>query len=96
MINVLLGIIIVELLVMFTMGVVAWRKVKVYLTWNTRYQTSEYEQAIQTPKFKKPSLPAKKLKQKGRTVKNQDDLVDITDLDFDTGFKALEDIANEN
>lgn len=77
-------------------GFLAWRKVSVFLTWNTRYQTAAYEQAVTTPKVRKQTLPPQKLTKHGRELKHQDDLVDISELDWETGYKALEDIANGN
>lgn len=73
-----------------------WQKVSTYISWNTNYQTAEYQQSVTTPKkatlFSKPQ----KVEQKGRDLKNTDDLVDLADLDWEKGYKALEDIANGN
>lgn len=71
-----------------------WQKVNLYLTWNTRNDSLEYEQAITKPKFRKPPAPASKTENRGREIKSVDDLVDISDLDFDTGLKMVEDIAD--
>lgn len=72
----------------------AWRKVSTFLTWNTRYQSAEYERAVTGMKARKPALPAQKLAQRGRSLTPADELVDLADMDWEQGYKALEDIAN--
>lgn len=73
-----------------------WQKISTYISWNTNYQTAEYQRSVTTSK--KPTLFSKpqKVEQKGRDLKNTDDLVDLADLDWEKGYKALEDIANGN
>lgn len=76
-----------------------WQKVSTYLAWNTNYQTAEYQKSVTHPKKEKLFSPAKSVKQKGRNLENTDDLVDLVDLadlDWEKGYKALEDIANGN
>lgn len=70
-----------------------WRKIDVYLTWNTRYDSVDYEQAVTTPKVKRTAQPASKTEQKGRSIKPISDLVDLSDLDFDTAVQAIESIG---
>jgi hypothetical protein len=71
----------------------AWQKVSVFLTWNTRYEGVEYEQAITTPKIKRPSAKPSKTEQRGRSITPVEDLVDLADLDFDTASKAIESLG---
>lgn len=77
------------------LGFLAWQKISVFLTWNTRYQTAAYERAVTTPKAHKSPLPAQKLTKNGRALTKADDLIDLADLaDWEQGYKALEDIAH--
>lgn len=78
-------------LILLTVGLaLIWRKIDVYLTWNTRYDAQAYEQAVTTPKIKRPTMPASKTEQRGRSIKPVDDLVDFGDLDFETAATAIE------
>lgn len=93
MITVLTLFVILLFLLQVGFGVLAffaWKKIELFLTWNTRYTASSYEQAVTaTGKPPKPSLPAKKLDIRGREVKQTDDLIDITEVDFETGYDAI-------
>lgn len=71
-------------------GYLAWQKMSLYLTWNTRNESLEYEREITTPKLRKVARPASKTEQRGRAIKQVDDLVDLKDLDFDTAVEAIE------
>lgn len=68
----------------------AWQKISIFLTYNTRYETVEYERAITTPKLKKPLAKAVKTDQRGRSITPTDDLVDIDQIDFDVAAAAIE------
>jgi hypothetical protein len=75
-------------------GVLAWQKISLFLTYNTRYQASEYEQAVmatgKTARPKLPSLPAKKtLDERGRMPKNVDEMVDLQDLGVERGYDEI-------
>lgn len=70
-----------------------WRKIDVYLTWNTRYNSVDYEQTITAPKSKKAPAKASKTEQRGRTIKPVDDLVELSDLDFETAVQAIESVG---
>lgn len=72
-----------------------WRKIDVYLTWNTKYDSVDYQQAVTTPKFKRSTAPASKTEQKGRSIKPISDLVDLSDLDFDTAANAIEALGDK-
>lgn len=88
-------ILIFLLLVFFGMGAfLAWQKVSVFLTWNTRYESVEYEQAVTSPKRHRPSAPPSKTEQQGRKIMPVDDLVDLADLDIDTAVKMAEEVSN--
>jgi uncharacterized protein YneF (UPF0154 family) len=77
-------------------GYLAWRKIEAFLTWNTRYNSSAYEQAVAaTGKFPKPKLDPVKTENRGRQVKHTDELVDLTELEFDKAFDAVAQIGQE-
>lgn len=91
MIIFLLTLILVCLVIILIGGFLLWGKVNLYLTWNTRYDSAEYEQAITTPKRRETPVKASKTEQRGRSIKPvDDDLVDLADLDFDTAITAIE------
>lgn len=71
-----------------------WRKIDVYLTWNTKYEGAEYQTTVTTPKFKRPSLPARKTEQHGRSIKPMDDLVDLADMDIEDAMNIVEAAGN--
>lgn len=54
----------------------------------------EHSFDVQKQKIKKPILPLKKQESRGRSVVNSEDLVDIADLPWEDGYKALEDLGN--
>jgi hypothetical protein len=85
----LLTLILAELTVITVWLISIRDKITAYLTWNTRYNSAAYEREIATQKSKKPSLKANKEEVKGRNVKTSDDLVDLSDLDWETGYKAI-------
>ncbi len=91
--DIFLILIFVTLLGFGFLGFLAWQKISVFLTWNTRYTSHEYEQAIKQPKNIKPTLDAIKTEKKGREVTPVPDLVDIADLDFETAFKAVAEVG---
>lgn len=93
MITILLSLILVTLVTASTLAIVAWRKVSVFLTWNTRYEAVAYEQAVKTPTRKKVEAPSITT-QNGRAIKPVDDLIDLRDLSFDDGFAAVESLGN--
>lgn len=93
MITIFLVLIFLLLVVLMVGLFLAWQKVSVFLTWNTRYETSEYERAVKTPKTVRPAVPPSITKRKGRSIVPADDLVDLADLDFETGIKAIEEAA---
>jgi hypothetical protein len=66
-----------------------WKKIDTYLTWNTRYDSVDYEQAVTTPKIKRPAAPASKTEQRGRSITPVPDLVDIEDMPFEQAYEAL-------
>lgn len=68
----------------------AWQKVSVFLTWNTRYNAVEYEQAVTAPKAKRSKDKPIRTEQRGRTLRPVDDLVDLTDLPFNDAYAAIE------
>lgn len=90
MIIFLLTLLVVCQLVLVGGMLLIWKKVNLYLIWNTRNESLEYEQAITQPKFRKAPVPASKTEQRGRSIKPVDDLVNLEDLDFDTAVKAIE------
>ncbi len=94
MITILLFLIFLLLVGFGTAAFIAWQKISVFLTWNTRYESLEYEQAIKKPKTYTHPEKASKTEQRGRSIKPVDDLVDLEDLDFETAVKAVEEIAN--
>jgi hypothetical protein len=93
MITLFLVLIFLLLVGMYVSAYIAWQKVSLFLTWNTRYESVEYEQAITTPKIKRPAKEANKTEQRGRSITPVEDLVDLSDLDFERGAKAIEEIG---
>lgn len=91
--DIFLGFMFLLLIIFGVLGFLAWQKISIFLTWNTSYQTADYERAVATPKRRETSRPASLNESKGRSIKAVDDLVDITDLDFETGYKALEELG---
>lgn len=86
----LIVLIVTYVAVLFTF---AWLKVKVFLTWNTRYEQAEYEQTITKPKIKRPHLTASKTEQHGRVIKPVDNLVNLEDMPPEDAMKAIESMA---
>lgn len=93
MIIFLLTIIVIELTSIVVWLIFNAGKINTYLTWNTRYEQGDYERTVTTPKLKLPTREATKSKQKGRSVTPVEDLVELTDLDFNTVVKAIEEIG---
>lgn len=91
--NILLGFIIVILLGMGVFLFVAWRRISTFLTWNTRYMGVDYEQAVTKPKVNRPATKPSTTIQQGRAIKPVEDLVDLSDLDFETAATAVEAIG---
>lgn len=58
------------------------------------YQSQRYTQSVSTVKDKKPFLPPVKESKKGRTIRPDDDLVDIADLPWEEGYKVMEEVGN--
>lgn len=71
---------------------IAWQKVSIYLTYNTRYQSAEYELSATTPR-KKASVAPSITQKKGRVVQNVDELIDIQDMEFEEGYRAVTEIG---
>lgn len=90
MITILLTLIFVTLLVFGFLAFLAWQKVSLFLTWNTRYEQADYERTITIPKLKRPTKEVSRSEQRGRSIKPVDDLVDLVELPFDTIVKAIE------
>lgn len=61
---------------------------------NGAYQSEAYREAVAVQKTKKPSLDPVKEVMKGRRITKAEELVDIADLPWEEGYKALEDIGN--
>lgn len=87
--NFLLGFIAGMLLLIFAFTVKAWQKISIFLTWNTRYTGADYEKAVTTAKITAPPVPPSKTEKKGRSITPVEDLVDISDLPFDTAYEAI-------
>lgn len=71
-------------------GFLAWQKISIFLTWNTRYQEADYETALAAPKMRKPAGKASKTQQRGRAITPTDNLVDLADLSFEDAVAAVE------
>jgi hypothetical protein len=93
MIIFLLTIIAVELTGACVWAALQWHKIDAYLTWNTRYESLDYEREITTPKLKKPKAEPSITTKNGKTIVPTDDLVDLSDLDFETAVKAVEELG---
>lgn len=90
MIIFLLTIIAICLVLLTTALGLLWRKIDVYLTWNTRYDSVDYQESVTTPKIHRPAAKASKTEQRGRSIKPVDDLVDLGDLPFEDAITAIE------
>lgn len=78
------------LLAMAVGAYLAWNKISVYLTYNTRYSGAEYELAVTNRKTPKPNGQPSIAEQRGRQVKPVEELVDMADLDPLVGMEAVE------
>lgn len=94
--DIFLILIFVTMLIFGFLAFLAWQKIAVFLTWNTRYASSEYEQAVQSMKTRKPPLPASKTVVKGRTITPVEELVDLGDMPFEQGYDAIAAIGEKN
>ena len=94
----LIAVLLILMILLLTLGMfmayTAWQKVETFLTWNTRYEQAEYETSIQKPKIKRPHLKASKVENKGRIIKDSDELVDITDLPIEQAMSIVEELGN--
>lgn len=92
-ITLFLILIFIQLLVIMVGAFLAWQKIAIFLTWNTQYNSAEYQTAITTPKIKRVPVPPSQTEQRGRAIKPVDDLVDLADMDFETAVSAIEQAA---
>lgn len=58
------------------------------------HQSSEYAKSVATQKHKKPALKPVKQVVRGRSVTNTEDLVDIADMPWEDGYKAMEELGS--
>lgn len=65
-----------------------------YLTWNTRYNSVDYENAVKSVKNRKPTGEPSVTKQRGKSIKQTEQLVRFEDMDFETGYEAIKEIAD--
>lgn len=93
MIIFLLTLILACLATLVVGGALMWKKVNLYLIWNTRNDSLEYEQAITERKFIKPPGKPVKTENRGREIKQTDDLIDLEDMEFDTMVEAIESVG---
>lgn len=63
------------------------------LSLNIGQVSDNYKEAVQEQKTKKPPLKAVKQKLRGRSIVKSDDLIDVADLPWEEGYKAMEDIG---
>ncbi len=61
---------------------------------NGAYKADDLAKRVETPKHKLPSLKPQKQELRGRNVVASDDFVDISDLPWEEGIKAIEDMGN--
>jgi uncharacterized protein YpmS len=61
---------------------------------NFQQQSESITQAVQEQKSRKEPLKAVKRIIRGRSVTKSEDLVDLSELSFEEGYKAVEDIGN--
>lgn len=74
--------------------VMLYNQITRLLTMTGEYQAEEYRKAVAIQKAKKPSLPPVKEQTRGHNIAKSDDLVDIADLDWEEGYKAVEEVGN--
>lgn len=83
--------IIATCLVLLTVALgLLWRKIDVYLTWNTRYDTVDYEKTITKPKIIRKSEKASQTEQKGKVIKPISELIDLEDMEINEAMKVVE------
>jgi hypothetical protein len=61
---------------------------------NLNHQSEAMTLAVQEQKSKKEPLKAIKQVIRGRSITKTEDLVDMSEVSFEDGYKALEDIGN--
>ena len=91
---ILTSLILTCLVVMAVFSVMLYTKLTALLVINGAYQAEEYRQAVAVPKHAKPKLPVVKQDRRGREIEKQDDLVDMADIPWEEGYKAVEDLNN--
>lgn len=93
------AIIVICSLLLATLAVVAifmimlYTKLSQMMLFNGAYQAEEYRKAVAQQKVKKPSLPVVKEEVRGRSIVKQEELVDIADLNWEDGYKAVEELG---
>lgn len=62
----------------------------------TNQRANEFQEAANTPKTRRTIFAPKVTQANGRAVKDQDNLVDLSELDSEVGIAALEHMVEEN
>jgi hypothetical protein len=89
---VICSLLLTSLVVNTIFTILMYNKLMRLLVINGAYQSEEYRKAVAIPKNKKPNLPFKRETVRGRNIEKSNDLVDIADLPWEDGYKALEDM----
>ena len=89
----LLVLILLEQTIVVILLASLWSRISTYLNWTEYHETEDYINEITKPTNNKPSLKSTKQEKRGRDINKTDDLVDIADIDWEEGYKALEDIG---
>lgn len=90
LISMLCSFILITLGIIAVFNILTYNRISRLLIVNGAYQAEEYRNAVASQKVKKPIMKAVKQDKKGRDVTKQEEYVDISDLDFETGYQAIE------
>lgn len=90
---ILCSLILAALIVMTIFSILFFNRITTLVSITGAYQADEYRKAVSVQKVKKPILPVKKEKTRGRSVVDSEELIDIADLPWEDGIKAIEDMG---
>lgn len=90
---ILCSLMLAALVIIAVFSILLYNRVIQLVSLNGAYQADEYRKAVTVQKHKKPTLPAVKITSRGRSVTQTDELVDVADMPWEDGYKALEEIG---
>ena len=87
---VLSSLILIVLGIVATFSILLYNRISHLLIINGAYQSEEYRNAVAVQKMKKPPMKPVTQVKRGREVVNQDEFRELSELDWETGIKAVE------